>query len=417
MKAYYVSYIDTYTYTANTRIKMTSTESTLTTTRHIPEHTNTPIQQQLCDDIVSITDDYIDHHPSNTPPNLDELTEYTVNILHSLQIYKQEYIYHEYIRQLVAEHLVDWYGDKYHWFVDNDHQDRVKELLAIPQPVQRSEEWHALRLNSVGASESSAIFDANPYESYNGLVVKKCGHQVPFFAKYAQHGVMFEPVVQELYALRNRCELLEFGSLTHPQYPFISASPDGITKTGVMVEIKVPPKREITGLPPRYYWYQMQQQMQVCNLFHVDFIECQLGEYDTWKEFVEHFKGDGTSGVILEYITIDSDTSRFKYMPVTVKKIAKVEKWRNQMLEEMEQMGNKVEGHAFRYWKLGTYSHCVVWRDNDWWNANKKHYETFWEKVLHYRQHGYEELLPKKRTYAKREKTDDKKSGFVFRDD
>jgi putative phage-type endonuclease len=391
-----------------------------TTTRHIATHTNTEIQRQLCNDIESITDDYIENHIHNCPPDLDELTEYTVNILHSIQLYKSDYIYAEYIRQLVAEHLICWYGNRYYWFRDDNHHHKVKKLLDIPQPAQRSEEWHALRLNSVGASESSAIFDANPYESYNGLVIKKCGHQVPFFAKYAQHGVMFEPVVQELYGLRNKCELLEFGSLTHPQYPFISASPDGITQNGVMVEIKVPPKREIVGIPPRYYWYQMQQQMQVCDLYHVDFIECQFSEYDTWNDFVSEFAGDGNSGLLLEYFTIDCDTPRYKYAPVNLKTINDVDKWRNQMLDEIEEKATMVEMHTFRYWKLATYSHCVVWRDDDWWNANKKQYELFWEKVLFHRQNGYEELIPKKRIYTKRDKTESNSksaSGFVFRDD
>ena len=389
------------------------------TTRTIPEHSNTDIQRQLCDDIVHITDDYIDHHPSSQPPNIDELTEYTVNMLNTIGIYKSDYIYTEYIRQLVAEHLIDWYGHHYHYFEDKDHSQLVKKLLQIPQPVQRSEEWHALRLNSVGASESSAIFDANPYETYNGLLIKKCGHQVPFFAKFAQHGVMLEPVVQELYALRNKCELLEFGSLTHSKYPFISASPDGITNIGVMVEIKVPPKREITGVPPRYYWYQMQQQMQVCNLYHVDFIECQIGEYNTWSEFIEEFEGNGNSGILVEYLTFDSDVTRYRYAPVDMKTIDDVEQWRCRIIDDMESKKDTVEMFAFRYWRLKTYSHCVVWRDDDWWNANKDKYEEFWKKVLHHRVHGYEELIPKKRVYAKRDGSSSKSTekDFLFRDD
>ena len=85
---------------------------------------------------------------------------------------------------------------------------------------------------------------------------------------HTRHGVIFEPIVQHLYSLRHKTELWEFGSILHkdPELYMISASPDGITPKGIAVEIKVPLKRPITGIPPKYYWYQMQHQLKVCKL-------------------------------------------------------------------------------------------------------------------------------------------------------
>ena len=90
----------------------------------------------------------------------------------------------------------------------------------------------------------------------------------------------------------NNVELFEFGSIPHPELHMVSASPDGITPKGVMIEIKVPIKRHITGIPPIYYWIQMQQQMQVCNLDRVDFVECKITEYLNKNDFLKDRKNN-----------------------------------------------------------------------------------------------------------------------------
>ena len=51
----------------------------------------------------------------------------------------------------------------------------VEFIGTIPQHEQRTEAWYAARKNSIGASESAAIFGMNPYETENKLILKKCG--------------------------------------------------------------------------------------------------------------------------------------------------------------------------------------------------------------------------------------------------
>jgi hypothetical protein len=51
---------------------------------------------------------------------------------------------------------------------------RVRELLSIPQPAQRSEEWFQMRKGMLTASDLAAAIRLNPYESQFDLLLKKC---------------------------------------------------------------------------------------------------------------------------------------------------------------------------------------------------------------------------------------------------
>ena len=82
-----------------------------------------------------------------------------------------------------------------------------------------------------------------------------------------------------------------------------------------MLEIKCPYTREIKGIPPIYYWYQMQQQLKVCKLNECDFLECNIKEYNSWYEFEnDNYNGDYTKnsmnlekGVIIEYLNVNEE--------------------------------------------------------------------------------------------------------------
>ena len=89
-----------------------------------------------------------------------------------------------------------------------------------------------------------------------------------------------------MYEQIKNVKVHEFGCLPHPNYDYLAASPDGITDDGVMLEIKCPYSRQITGIPPIYYWYQMQLQLEVCNLNECDYLECNIKEYNNEEEFL-----------------------------------------------------------------------------------------------------------------------------------
>ena len=201
---------------------------------------------------------------------------------------------------------------------------QVQKLIKAPQHEQRTEGWYAARKLLITASEAaSALFKShqvcdlymtdynltpqdfelnpekgcNPYMTKEEFFLKKCG-EIPFTGNVAtRHGQKYEDVAAHFYARLMNVHLLEFGLIQHPRLDWLGASPDGITTNGVMLEIKCPYRRKITGIPPFYYWVQVQLQLEVCNLEYCDFLECifdQKYQYSTAKEFldqeVDHFQ-------------------------------------------------------------------------------------------------------------------------------
>ena len=61
----------------------------------------------------------------------------------------------------------------------------------------------------------------------------------------------------------------------------ISASPDGITTDGHDVRNQGSTKQSYNRYCSSILWVQMQQQMAVCDLDAVDFVECQIEEYNS----------------------------------------------------------------------------------------------------------------------------------------
>ena len=229
--------------------------------------------------------------------------------------YNKKYIFDRFIRQKIAELFPEYYGDNYNNFVIEDKPDVVEFLKTLPQNEQRTEAWYNDRINSIGASESSAIFGLNPYESTNKLILKKCGvvneSDNRRMKLVCEHGIKYEQVIQEMYCREKDITILEFGSIRHqdPSLSIITASPDGITPNGCMLEIKAPAKRIITGIPPPYYWVQCQQQMQVCRLDKVDFLEVKIEEYTNFNDYNEDHSNDSnkpyTEDMLEKIVLID----------------------------------------------------------------------------------------------------------------
>ena len=108
-----------------------------------------------------------------------------------------------------------------------------------------------MRKNKITASDWAAALGKNPYSYRNKLIRAKCGEQQSFYGGHMQHGVKYEPVATNIYECRNNTPIIEFGLIPHPKIDYLGASPDGITADGVMLEIKCPPKRVITGFIPK----------------------------------------------------------------------------------------------------------------------------------------------------------------------
>jgi hypothetical protein len=69
----------------------------------------------------------------------------------------------------------------------------------------------------------------------------------------------------------------------HPEYSWLGGSPDGITESGKLVEIKCPLKRKITPEVPVYYMPQLQLLMEILDLDEAVFIQYKPSDI-TWPK-------------------------------------------------------------------------------------------------------------------------------------
>lgn len=275
-------------------------------------------------------------------------------------------------------------------------REQVEKLKNIPQPEQRSKEWYEMRDSMLTASDWGTILGENPYSKGEAVLLKKCGDDTPFPSNDAiRWGIKYEPVANLIYEYRNQTTVLEFGCIRHPTIPFLGASPDGITVDGVMLEIKCPSSREITGETPRYYWCQVQGQLEVCELDRCDFLECKIKEYEYEDQYYcDHYQGDITrnsfgneKGVVVEYFRISDKTYFYDYSPVGIID-SELDEWKRKM--EIKYINNKDEivFGGFCYWYLEIVSCVPIYRNQEWFNTAYYVLESFWNDILKYRSIG-----------------------------
>lgn len=382
----------------------------------------------IVQEIKDISKDYLLF--SNSNQKMSNIIIYVLSILENIYDKNtiKKYLYPEIIEQIISKEI-PYLNQKYKFFLTKNRKkylkSRIKCLQNKPQNQQRSDQWHEQRKNSIGASELSSVFNKNPFCSYNKFLLKKIQSNEPIEENinktssklniYCQHGIKYEEIVQKIYSDRNSVTMLEFGSIQDETYTWLRASPDGITTKGTMLEIKVPLKRNIFGLPPIYYWYQMQHQMKVCKLNECDFLECRIEEYNSWNHFLEDSKPTQfhiskthnlEKGVIIEYINIEEEDpwNKFGYVyPPSIKlDLNEIYKWNQSIKIELNNDANKQYTRIIP-WKLIEYSCIKIYRNRHWWNTNFEKINTFWDDVLYYRTNDYKHLIKKRKTKQKKE--------------
>jgi putative phage-type endonuclease len=286
-------------------------------------------------------------------------------------------------------------------------KNQVLTLKNIFQPEQTSKEWYEMRSNMLTASDWGTVLGENHYSNSNEVLKKKCGDD-NFVTNAAMiWGNKYEEVAVLIYKNRNNVDVLEFGCLRHPSIPFLGASPDGITPDGIMLEIKCPTSRKITGIPPRYYWCQVQGQLEVCELDRCDFLECALKEYESETDYLnDHFENNyklnkfgNEKGVVVEFFKKDSKSFYFDYSPVCIIN-DELADWKNKIIEKHTANNSNIMYSSFSYWHLEEVSCIPIYRNQEWFNEAKVILGEFWNKVLKYRELGlaklYEDLQSEK---------------------
>lgn len=166
--------------------------------------------------------------------------------------------------------------------------EKVRKLIERDYAAQKSDEWLRLRGNMLTASDAAVATGDNPYSSEKEFILSKCGHRSFFGNEATKHGEKYEDEARDKWCAMTGEVCHEIGLFPHPKYDWLGGSPDGITESGKLVEIKCPLKRKITPEVPVYYMPQLQLLMDILDLDEAVFI--QYKPYDlTWpapEEFV-----------------------------------------------------------------------------------------------------------------------------------
>lgn len=287
---------------------------------------------------------------------------------------------------------------------------QFKYLQNEPQPEQRTTPWYEMRNGMLTASDWGVMLGDNPYSNPDDLILKKCGHEKPFKVGPAiLWGVKYEEVAVQIYEHRNNVKVIEFGLIQHPKIKYLGASPDGITEDGIMLEIKCPKSRKITGVPPRYYFDQVQGQLEVCELDRCDFLECKLEEYENSDDYYnDNNDGDyfytssgNEKGIVAEFFHLKDKSLKFEYGPLGGNKEV-VEKWENEIKDKYKDL-EEFAYIGLSYWYLIEVSCIPIYRDQEWFADAQIKLKAFWDKILYYRKNGLDEILnkPKKKRISK----------------
>lgn len=313
-----------------------------------------------------------------------------------------------------------------------DH--KVFLLKRRRQYEQRTPEWYDARRSLITASSAASLlvrnektckpyvteykeentFDynnksCNPYTNKTQYLLDKC-RQKAFKGNIATFwGQKYEPVVTDLYSLHSNKDVLEFGLLIHPEHPWLGASPDGITPDGVMIEIKCPFRRKITGIPPLYYWIQVQLQLEVCDLDVCDFVEYEFTEFETEEEYLD----DETlnlkilnKGVLIQVSKVQENKDipchledmKYIYPPKELIDKPEILEWAKEVLASNK---DNTLDYTPIYWKATENSILRIHRNKEWFANVKDTLAKEWKQMTYYQtDNNYKKLLNQVKTFT-----------------
>ena len=278
-----------------------------------------------------------------------------------------------------------------------DTQRELARLRAIPQPAQRTPEWHALRNNMLTASNIWKAFGSDAQT--NSLIYEKCmpasGERMGGGGGSLQWGTTYEPVSVGIYEDKYGTKVGDFGCIPHPQHKCVGASPDGInvdagnSRYGRMIEIKNIVNRDITGIPKEEYWIQMQIQMETCDLDECDFVETRFKQYDDEIAFYV----DDTreyKGAICVFIDRERQKPVYRYSGV---RETQMKEWIDKTRAEMPEYVL----FATNYWYLDEFSCIFVPRNRRWFATALPTITSVWNTIEKERITGCEHRAAKKK--------------------
>lgn len=153
---------------------------------------------------------------------------------------------------------------------------------------QQSQEWHDLRTNKIGSSDSPVIMEVSPWSTPFQLWEQKLGlSPKKHISSSMKRGIDLEPKALEMFSDMTGL-LVTPDVVFHPKIEWMMASLDAIdVDRKNIAEIKCPGKQDhemaLAGKVPEKYFPQLQHQLEVCGL-----------------EMAYYFSFDGEKGVAIK---------------------------------------------------------------------------------------------------------------------
>ena len=280
---------------------------------------------------------------------------------------------------------------------------KIHYLKNVPQPDQRTTEWYEFRYNLLTASTAWKGLDSRA--SINSLIYEKC--QPLNTDKYNHvntsspfhHGTIYEPISISIYEKKYDTTVEDFGCIADNNHYFLGASPDGInvdinsSRYARMLEVKNIVNREISGIPKKEYWTQMQIQMGVCQLNECDFLETKFTEYEDKQSFDDdgsfnYSKDKKMKGIFVYFIK--DGKPYYEYPPIGLSQI-EFAKWEQEIMEKNKDL----TWNKNIYWKLDVYSCVLVLRNKKWFDTAVEKLHDVWKIIEKERVTGYSHRAPK----------------------
>lgn len=306
---------------------------------------------------------------------------------------------------------------------------QILKEFSEQQPKQRTNEWFELRRQRITASDIASCLKknfivcedyikefyldssfqksdfryCNPYADEKQFIIKKKGYTKYEDNPATRWGNKFENVATRFYENLKNKNVLEFGLILHPNVNWLACSPDGITDDGDMLEIKCPYRRNIDGVPPLYYWIQVQTQLEVCDLDSCDYLECQISNiteeefddiedettyiYNTKEGKKEEKQKLKCKGLLINFKKNDT----YFYPPRKYKTYEEIKNWAEKKCKKYKKLKPEIE-----YYKIEAYSLVPIKRNASWFSKVKPMLQKTWNKVLNFKYEDYKDVIEKK---------------------
>lgn len=149
----------------------------------------------------------------------------------------------------------------------------VQDKLARLNIDQRTPAWYAARATRLTASDVAAAIGCNPNCSRAQLMKRKVNGDKFTGNAATEWGQLHEDTAIARYEHLTGEEVFQCGLFVHPQCDEIAGSPDGITNSKKLIEVKCPYRKGLQATVPAMYMPQIQTCLEVVGAEACDFIQ------------------------------------------------------------------------------------------------------------------------------------------------